>query len=78
LSKDLATIAHADLLTLPVELFPYHVTADRVWELRANLTCYDGAYVALAELLGAPLATLDLKLSRATGPRCEFVTPRDG
>ena len=75
LSNDLASLAHADLLTLPVELFPYHLTADRVWELRANVTCYDGAYVALAELLGAPLATLDVRLSRAAGARCQFVTP---
>ena len=32
--------------------------AGRVWELRANLTSYDAWYVALAEALEAPLATL--------------------
>ena len=32
------------------------------------------AYVALAELLEAPLATLDERLVRTTGPRCEFLT----
>ena len=48
---------------------------DRIWELRANVTAYDAWYVALAESLRAELATLDVKLSRVTGPRCEFQTP---
>jgi predicted nucleic acid-binding protein len=39
----------------------------RVWELRANLTAYDAAYVALAEALGAPLLTRDRRLARAAG-----------
>jgi predicted nucleic acid-binding protein len=36
-----------------------------VWELRANLTAYDAAYVALAEALEAPLLTRDARLARA-------------
>ncbi len=44
----------------------------RMWELRENVTPYDAGYVALAELLGAPLVTCDARLVRATGPRCEF------
>ena len=75
LSMDAATLAYADLLVLPVELFAFHLTADRVWEMRANLTCYDAWYVALAELLGASLVTLDAKLSRAPGVRCGFLIP---
>ena len=47
----------------------------RVWALRQNLTCYDAWYVALAEALDCPLATLDRKLSRADGPACAVVTP---
>lgn len=74
-SADVASLAHADLGALRVELFPYAPFADRVWELRANLTAYDAWYVALAEDLGARLATLDVKLARASGPRCEFETP---
>ncbi len=35
----------------------------------------DACYVALAELLGAPLVTLDRRLTRAPGPRCVFLTP---
>jgi predicted nucleic acid-binding protein len=75
LSNDAASLAHGDLLALPVELFPYHLLADRIWELRPNVTCYDGWYVALAELMDAPLATLDVKLSRAPGIRCEWLIP---
>ncbi len=38
-----ATLAHADLLALPVELWPYAPLAERAWELRANLTAYDAS-----------------------------------
>ena len=75
ISADVASLAHADLVSLPVELFPYTVCAGRVWELRANITAYDAWYVALAETLNARLATLDLRLGRATGTRCELALP---
>ena len=58
-----------------IELFPYEPFASRAWELRRNLTAYDGWYVALAEALELPLATLDRHLARATGPRCRFLKP---
>ncbi|WP_344441325.1 type II toxin-antitoxin system VapC family toxin [Kitasatospora nipponensis] len=45
---------------------------ERIWELKDNLTPDDAAYVAVAELLGAPLVTADLRLMRASGPRCEI------
>jgi len=70
-----ATAAHEDLSRLDIELLPYEPFADRVWELRANLTAYDAWYVAIAEMAGFPLATLDHRLARAPGPRCEFMTP---
>lgn len=75
ISVDIASLAHHDLVTLRVELFPYSACSSRVWELRSNTTAYDAWYVAVAEMLGAPLATLDARLSRATGPACEFVVP---
>lgn len=74
-SSDSASLAHADLLALRVDLFPYSPFAERVWELRGDVTSYDAWYVALAETLGARLATLDRKLSRMSAPRCEFVFP---
>jgi predicted nucleic acid-binding protein len=78
LTGDAASMAHADLLALRIDLFPYAPLASRIWELRANVTCYDAWYVALAETLDAPLATLDVRLSRATGPRCRFQLPPPG
>jgi len=70
-----ATGAQRDLLRLDLGLFPYAPFADRVWELRDNLTTYDAWYVALAEAFHYPLATLDRKLSRAAGVECRFFTP---
>jgi predicted nucleic acid-binding protein len=75
ISADAAALAHADLLSLRVELFAYEPFATRVWELGESVTAYDGWYVALAESLGAGLATLDLRLTKAAGPRCAFATP---
>lgn len=75
ITADVAAMAHADLQDLQVEFFPYAPFAARVWELRSNLTCYDAWYVALAEFLDGNVGTLDIRLSRAPGPRCRFVLP---
>jgi predicted nucleic acid-binding protein len=39
------------------------------------MTSYDAWYVAVAEALRLPLATLDGRLSRARGVACKFLTP---
>jgi len=70
-----AAQAHADLLDLAVELWPHHLLAARAWELRSDLTVRDASYVSLAELLGAPMVTLDRRIAAAPGVRCEVVTP---
>ncbi|HLI32742.1 MAG TPA: type II toxin-antitoxin system VapC family toxin [Solirubrobacteraceae bacterium] len=75
IGADVAAQAIADLLDLPIEWWPFHLLSERVWELRANLTSYDASYVALAELLDAPLLTLDQRIARAPGPRCELRLP---
>jgi len=62
--------AFADLAQLPLRRVGHLALLDRIWELRDNITVYDGAYVALAELAGAPLVTADGRLSRAPGIRC--------
>lgn len=58
-----------DLAALPLERYSHQPFGARVWELRHNLTAYDGAYVALAEALDAPLVTADGPLARSTGHR---------
>ena len=78
ISSDQAAQAHADLLDLPIDLFPYESLAQRVWQLRRNLTSYDAAYVALAEALDAPLVTLDRRLSEAPGITCRVEVPPTG
>jgi predicted nucleic acid-binding protein len=75
ISTDVAALAHNELSSLRTEMFPYAPFGRRVWELRANITAYDAWYIALAELLDAPLATLDGRLSRAPGVTCRFLTP---
>ena len=70
-----ADVAQRDLFKLDIELFPFEPLAARAWELRHNLTIYDGWYVALAEALSCPLLTLDRRLGRAAGPKCRIITP---
>lgn len=72
---DQAAQAHADLLDLAIEYWPYEVLGSRVWELRSNLSCYDASYVAVAELTGSPLVTLDRRIGRAPNLRCVISTP---
>ncbi|WP_422734414.1 type II toxin-antitoxin system VapC family toxin [Micromonospora sp. WMMD558] len=45
---------------------------DRMWQLRGNLSAYDAAYVAVAELMACPLVTGDGRLAKASGVRCEI------
>ena len=60
-----------DLLEMRLQKVPHRHLIDRAWELRDNVSFYDGLYVALAEALDAPLLTLDGKLARASGLRTE-------
>ncbi len=73
-SADQAAQAHADLQDLAIDQWPYDVLAQRVWELRHNLSSYDASYVALAELVEAPLITLDRRIGRCPELRCEVLT----
>lgn len=71
-----ANAAQDDLMLLDMELFSFEPFADRIWELRHNVTSYDAWYVALAEALKLPLATLDEPLSKSKKVTCKFLTPR--
>ena len=76
LGADVGALAHRDLVELSLTSFPFEPLADRVWELHPGVTAYDAAYVALAEVLEAPLWTLDRRLAAAPGPRCAFRLPQ--
>jgi predicted nucleic acid-binding protein len=75
ISPDQSAQAHQDLRDLTIEEWPYELLAARAWELRQNLTIYDASYVALAELVGSELVTLDTRICRAPGLRCAVSTP---
>jgi predicted nucleic acid-binding protein len=65
--------ALADLALMSLARFSHTPFLSRIWDLRDNLTPYDAAYVALAEMLEVPLLTADARLARAPGIRCEVV-----
>jgi len=56
-----------DLADLVVERHEHQALVQRIWQLRDSLSAYDGAYVAFAEALAAPLLTCDAKLAGAHG-----------
>ena len=58
-------------LRMPIRREPLaQATAERIWELRDNMTAYDAGYVALAEQLTASLLTCDRKFTAVPGLRC--------
>ena len=67
-----AALALADLQALGIKRMPHGPLLDRCWELRDNVTVYDAAYIALAELLEVALLTADARLAAAPGARCAF------
>lgn len=67
LSEDRATDARRDFQELALVRYPHDLLAERIWQLRADLTAHDAAFVALAEVLSAPLVTCDRRLAAAPG-----------
>lgn len=67
LDEDRADAALLDLMRMPLRRIDHLSLISRTWELRQNLSFYDGLYVALAEALEVPLVTLDRRLARAVG-----------
>jgi predicted nucleic acid-binding protein len=59
-----------DLGQLDIDRYPALRFMRRAYELRANVTVHDAAYVALAEALSCELLTADQRLANAAGPRC--------
>lgn len=69
LAQRRADEAVSDLLDLPMTRYPHSVLLPRVWQLRHSLSAYDAVYVALGELLDAPVVTRDSKIAAAPGHR---------
>jgi predicted nucleic acid-binding protein len=67
IAADRGLEAITDLGDMPIRRYPHDILLPRVWELRDNLTAYDAVYVALAEVLGAPLLTRDKRLAATAG-----------
>ena len=71
LSLERSSEALEDLKNIAFIRYLHTPLAQRIWDLRDNLTAYDAAYVALAEALDAPLVTMDARLARAPGTYVE-------
>jgi predicted nucleic acid-binding protein len=75
LAADTAGSTLDDLRDMAVSRHGHDLLLGRILELRDSVSAYDGCYVALAELLDAPLVTADVRLSRAPGLRCRVLLP---
>lgn len=75
LDAGLARACLDDLLDLPIDRYPHRDLLPRAFELRANVTAYDGVYLALAEALDAPLLTADTRLVEIPGCAAEVLVP---
>ena len=62
-----ATTSLRELALLPITRYAHGWLLPRAFELRDNVTIYDGLYLALAEALDAPLLTSDMVLSDVPG-----------
>jgi predicted nucleic acid-binding protein len=67
ISADRAELAVGALERVALRRWSHGVTRRRACALRAKLSAYDAAYVALAEQLRSPLVTCDGRLARSSG-----------
>ena len=76
LSPSRAAEALEDYTNLDLTRYPHEIFLQRIWDLRRNVTAYDGAYLALAEVLEAPLLTADQRLASTPGHRARVEVVR--
>lgn len=74
----ITSIAHADearelLRDVNLRYYDHAILRERIWQLRDNVTAYDAAYIALAELLEVPLLTSDVRLAQAPGNEAQIL-----
>ena len=67
LTNERAGQALEDLMDLRILRYPHVPFMGRIWELRKNMTAYDAAYIALAEVLPATFVTCDQRVATAGG-----------
>ena len=68
-----ATAAVGDYMQLALERHSVASFITRIWELRDNLSPYDGAYIGLAESRGIVVVTRDEKLASASGHHAKVI-----
>jgi predicted nucleic acid-binding protein len=73
LGNERAVEVLTDYKDLNIQRHAHGPLLDRIWELRDAVSAYDGAYIALAEALDAPVVTCDGKLARSNGHSAAFV-----
>lgn len=74
LTRDEVASAYGGLLSAPIETVPSQTLLHAAWLLREGIAMYDAFYVALAQQLGCPLITADLRLARARPQGVALIT----
>jgi predicted nucleic acid-binding protein len=67
ITADQAADTRRDFAAMPILRYAHSGMADRIWDLRDNLTAYDAAYVALAGTVDCPLITSDARMAKSSG-----------
>ena len=70
ITDEQASRAVGRITRLGVETVPVDDLLPRMWQLKANISAYDAAYVALAERRDLTLVTADARLARASTAYC--------
>ena len=77
ISEQRAVEALAAVAAATIDVIGSTALLPRMWELRADVTGYDAAYLAAAELQDCPLVTADQRLAGTPGISCEVIVAID-
>ncbi len=67
IAEDRARQILEDFSQLDIHRYEHRHLLRQVWRFRHRVTAYDAAYVVLAEVLDAPVLTMDRRLAKAPG-----------